>query len=141
MQITLTRLPHYNIVVMIGDYTNPHHSRLSTCNFSRCFKTCCDGHDGSGRCYHCDSFFTYCLRHVDTLTADCPEGGTIMRSDVNPNNKSIDFSQNTVLGLDNPLVFHGLNDTWNVSINFIHMFTAILEALINKYASTIIRIG
>ena len=119
MQTTLTRLPQYEIVVMIDGYTNPYNARpiSSSCSGSQCSRICCDGHDGQGGCYRCDSFFTYCLRNVDTLKTDCPEGGTIMRSDVNPNDASVDFSQNTVLGLDNPLIFQGLTDTWNVSIN------------------------
>ena len=111
----LTGLPQYEIVVMIGGYTNPYHGRQS-CSNSACLRVCCDGHDGSGNCHRCDSFFIYCLRNFDTLTADCPEGGTVMRSNVNPDDASIDFSQNTVLGLDNPLVFQGINHTWNVSI-------------------------
>ena len=114
--IQLTGLPQYEIAVTIGGYTNPRHSRQS-CSSSVCFRACCDGHDGSGGCHRCDSFFTYCLKDIDTLTPGCPEGGTIMMSDVNPNDASIDFSQNTVLGLDNPLVFQGINHTWNVSIN------------------------
>ena len=82
---------------------------------------CCDGFDsGSFDCYRCDSFFTYCLRNVDTLTAGCPEDVNIMRSGVNPDDAPIDFSQNTVLGLDNPLVFQGLSDNWNVSIILFH---------------------
>ena len=116
MQITLTRLPQYKIAVMISSYTNPVQARILC---SSCMDiVCCDGHDSLGGCLRCDSFFTYCLRNVDTRTDDCPEDGTIMMSDVNPNDASIDFSQNTVLGLNNPIVFQGLNDTWNVSILF-----------------------
>ena len=115
MQITLSRLPQYKIEVMIDSYTNPY-DRLPNCDGLRCFRVCCDGHDGSGGCRRCDSFFTYCLKDIDTLTPSCPENGTIMMSDANPDDAYIDFSQNTVLGLNNPLVFQGLTDTWNVSI-------------------------
>ena len=117
LQITLTRLPQYKIAVMISSYTNPLQARILCSSCMDDTPACCDGHDGLGGCLRCDSFFTYCLRNVDTLTPGCPEGGTIMMSDVNPDDASIDFSQNTVLGLDNPIVFQGLSDTWNVSIN------------------------
>ena len=101
---------------MISSYTNPLQARIlcSSCDDT----VCCDGHDGLGGCLRCDSFFTYCLKNVDTRTDDFPEDGTTMMSDVNPDDASIDFSQNTVLGLNNPIVFQGLNDTWNVSILF-----------------------
>ena len=122
IQITSTRLPQYKISVMIGNYTNPMQSRILCVDAMQCINNwspqCCDGHDGDGNCHHgCDSFFTYCLRNVDSLTAGCPEGGNIMRSAINLNDASIDFSQNTVLGLHNPLVFQGLNGAWNVSIS------------------------
>ena len=117
--MTLRRPLQYKTVVMISSYTNSDHS-IQNCGRFSCFRTCCDEHDDSGtKCLGCDSFFTYCLRNVDTLTPGCPEDGTIMMSDVNPDDAYIDFSMNTVLGLDNPLVFHGLTDTWNVSINYL----------------------
>ena len=119
MQLTLTKLPQYKVAILVGNYTNPHQNRpyKSRCtNGHGWIKSCCDGFDGSSfTCCRCDSFFMYCLRNVDTLTAGCPESGTIMRSTVNLNDTSVDFSQNNVLGLDNPLIFQGLNDTWNVS--------------------------
>ena len=103
---------------MIRDFNNPSQQRLFACNEVRCFYLCCDGlNSTSSLCHHCDSYFAYCLRNVGTLTAGCPEDGNTMRSDTNTNNTFIDFSQNTVFGLDNPLVFHGLNGTWNVSIH------------------------
>ena len=123
VQATSSRLAQYEIAVMIGGYINPHQVRQisnSSCNpsRSRCDNMCYDGHAGSEVCHRCDSFFTYCLRNVDTatLSAGCPEGGNILKSDINPNDTSIDFSQNPVLGLDNPLIFQGLDYTWNVSI-------------------------
>ena len=119
MQITLTGIPQYEIAVTIDGYTNPQQTRCSN-NMNICrhrHNECCDGfNSGTFECNRCDSFFTYCLRNFDTLTTGCPEDGSTMRSDVNPNDASIDFSQNTVLGLDNPLVFQGINHTWNVSI-------------------------
>ena len=121
IQITMTRLPHYEIVVVIANYTNPSRSARgqtsNTCRGSNC--SCCDGsRDGSGNCSDgCDSSFVYCLREVDTLDGHgCPYGGTILISHPNYDDRPTDFSQNTVLGLDNPLVFQGLSDTWKVSI-------------------------
>ena len=128
MQITLTGLPQYEVEVTIDGYTNPNQARPSCNHVTDCpYTSCCDGFNSmSFVCHRCDSFFTYCLRSVDTLRDGCPEGGNnTIRSDVNPDDASIDFSQNTVLGLDNPLVFQGINDTWNVSIIPCRFFPAI----------------
>ena len=118
MQITLAGPPQYEVEVMISGFINPSQQNLE-CDDSRCFYACCDGVvPTSSLCRRCDSFFTYCLREFGTLTAGCPEGGNVMRSDTNIDDWSIDFSQNTVLSLDNPLIFQGINDTWNVSIYY-----------------------
>ena len=121
IQITMTRPPHYEIVVMVVNYTNPSHSARrqtsNSCRGSNC--SCCDGsRDGSGNCTGgCDTSFVYCLRKVDTLDGSgCPGGVPILRSSTNYDDTFIDFSQNTVLGLKNPLVFQGLSDNWKVSI-------------------------
>ena len=106
MQVIFAGLPQYEVEVMIGGYTNPPQLIRIGCNdFRQCFHTCCDGFNStSSSCHRCDSFFTYCLRNVDTVTSGCPEGGN-MTSGTNINDASIYFSQNTVLGMDNPLVF------------------------------------
>ena len=107
---------------MISNYTNPHQHKLwgSVCFSSSCETDCCDGfNQHSFSCNDgCDSFFTCCLRNINTLTAGCPDldGNTTRSSAVNPNDAPIDFSQDTVLGLENPLIFQGINHTWNVSI-------------------------
>ena len=113
MQITMTGLPQCSITVMIDNYANlTQIAPVKLCTVFPCImvseRKCCDGFDsGSFQCHRCDSYFTYCLRKVDTLTAGCPEDGHIMSSDGNPNYVSIDFSQSTVLGLVNPLIFQG----------------------------------
>ena len=126
MQINMTRVQQYEVVVMVVNYANPSHSaRRQFSNSCRGFNcSCCDDprpdfrRDGFGNCYDgCDSSFVYCLRKVDALDGSgCLGGGSILRSNTNYDDRSIDFSQNIVLGLHNPLVFPGLSDTWEVSI-------------------------
>ena len=43
-----------------------------------------------------------------------------MQSDVNVNDADIDFSQSTVLGLNNPLNLPGLTNDWNMSVLIIN---------------------
>ena len=60
---------------------------------------------------------TYGIINLTGLNVIATMEVNIMRSDVNPNDTSIDYSQNTVLGLSNSLVFHVLTNTWNMSIS------------------------
>ena len=118
----MTRVLQYEVVVMVDNYTNPSQSARrqtsNSCRGSNC--SCCDSpeRDGSGNCQNgCDSSFDYCLRKVDGGAACSGHGGgTVLRSYTNFDDGSIDFSQNSVLNLNNPLVFQGLTDTWKVSI-------------------------
>lgn len=41
--------------------------------------------------------------------------GSRISNGSNTDDAPIDFSQSSVLGLDNPLTLEGLTDTWNVS--------------------------
>lgn len=63
----------------------------------------------------CDSKFVYCLRPLGTQDPqqECSDGKRV--SSVNANDDAIDFSNDTVLGLSNPLILHGLTREWSVS--------------------------
>ena len=63
----------------------------------------------------CDSYFTYCLRpfsEVQLTISRCFSGQITSRA--NPNDGHLDFSQSTVLGLNNPLRLFG-QGVYNVS--------------------------
>ena len=59
----------------------------------------------------CDSFFTYCLGREQ---GGCVSG-TQRRSEVNINDGFLDFSQGSVLGLENPIIISGSTDPYTVS--------------------------
>ena len=65
----------------------------------------------------CDTFFTYCLRPLNTTGFDCgSSSGSEIQSGVNENDAAVNFSQSTVLGLSNPINLPGLTNDWNVSV-------------------------
>ena len=110
--------------VRLLDYENPT-QRCQGCRFlDSGFRSCCDDFSRSDRCTdgdrECDSYFTYCLRPFNFL--DSQEGGCSdldsserMTSSVNSNDRSIDFTQDIVLGLDNPFHLQGLTNDYTVS--------------------------
>ena len=73
-------------------------------------RTVCMGGD------QCDSYFIYCLRTIGSTGRNCSYFGTRMSS-ANTDDRPIDFSQSSVLGLDNPLQLQGLTDAYTVSDN------------------------
>ena len=61
----------------------------------------------------CDSFFIYCLRlfgDEDSQEGGCSDTNKIMRSGTIWNDGSIDFTQDTVLRLNNPFHLQGLHE-------------------------------
>ena len=112
----------YIVQAQIHSYTNPNQRRVTGCStilgvILRCSSTCCDNGDGActsgGR--RCDTFFLFCLRPFGTEIGCDSNHDIVMQSNNTNNDGSIDFSQGTFLGLSNPLVFQGLNNSWNVS--------------------------
>lgn len=81
---------------------------------------CCDTHNRiicveSDRC---DSYFFYCLRTIGSSGRNCSYFGSRL-STVNYQDEAVDFSQNLVLGLENPLLLRGLTDTYHNAVSCI----------------------
>ena len=94
----------YTVEVRTIGYSNPT-NRLFRGN-------CCDPPILNDTvCGKCDSTFFYCLKSFGG-TEDCRggQGSTLIAMDGAP----LDFSQNTVLGLPNPLPLSGLTTKWKV---------------------------
>ena len=128
IQAAASGLSRYEVAVAISNYSNPQQIR-PLCN-GRCFNTlfyCCDNDLGlQSDCpenmveSRCDIYFVYCLRsRLDTTPGlvQCPDTTEAMTSDVNQNDRPLNFSQSKVLGLDNPLIFQGLTENWTVSLS------------------------
>ena len=64
----------------------------------------------------CDSFFTYCIGNGDR---GCLDPLQQRMSAVNVNDGPVNFSQSTVLGLENPLILQGLTYAYHVCVNSI----------------------
>lgn len=95
----------YIVEVRTLDYSNSANRVLEGNN-------CCDPPpSNSTNCGKCDTFFFYCLKRVGG-TEDCNngQGSTGIAWDDAP----IDFTQDTVLGLPNPLLLPGLTSKWKV---------------------------
>jgi hypothetical protein len=66
----------------------------------------------------CDTYFDYCLRPLGSEEeggggGGCSYSGYVI-STTNRDDRFVDFSPSTVLGLDNPLILPGLTSDWNV---------------------------
>ena len=110
---------YYELEIKINAYSNPNQVRPfcdPLCYFNS--PLCCDSAQ-LGTCTtrgRCDSLFFYCLRAVRTSSSQrgCTYRGSRLSSR-NLEDARIDFSNGTVLGLENPLILQGLTTTWNVS--------------------------
>ena len=103
--------------VRLLGYQNPTQTRFRDSGERRC----CDGGDSSG-CTEgfrrCDSRFTYCLRAFGNQSSQeggCSDPNERMRSGPNWDDGSINFTQDKVLGLDNPFHLQGLSNNYTVS--------------------------
>ena len=109
----------YLVEVRLLGYENPTQrclsnggQRLSCCDDFRRQDRCTDGDR------ECDSYFIYCLRAFQTRDSQeggCPNSDRTVTSDVNTDDGMIDFSQSTVLGLNNPFQLQGLTEDYRVS--------------------------
>lgn len=59
----------------------------------------------------CDSYFVYCIGDKGGRCVP----GTKRRSGVNINDRPLDFTQTSVLGLENPIIISGATDSYTVS--------------------------
>ena len=103
----------YILEVRTHSYNNPT-NRCAGCRMGLNDAGCCDDFSvfectGDLRC---DNYFYYCLRTLWSVGFVC-DGGQVSRSE--PDGKTINFSQDMVLGLANPLPLNGISDAWNVS--------------------------
>ena len=107
--------------MQLNDYSNPNQLRIVFCpplqGGSVCNYVCCDS--GPGACTsggrRCDTFFIFCLRPLRAGSGLGCNSGTVLQSRVNVNDATIDFSQSSFLGLNNPFTLPGLTNNWNVS--------------------------
>ena len=106
--------------VRLLGYQNPT-QRCQECPLHDEFRRCSDDdnrNDGCGGNRRSDSYFTYCLRPFDSQDSqngDCSDPNKRMRSSRNLNDGSIDFTQDKVLGLDNPFHLQGFSNDYTVS--------------------------
>ena len=104
----------YQLEVTVFGYNNPT-GRCQGCPRRSGTRACCDDFDSiscSGS-DHCDSRFTYCLQTLGSTDSDCSYFGT-RTSTINVADGPLNFSQNRVLGLENPLILQGLTNTYMV---------------------------
>ena len=103
----------YLVEVRLDGYTNP----TGGCQDCRC----CDGKSfvctGSNLC---DSYFIYCLRPFGDdrqPPVGCSRSSNEYRntSSINTDDGHLNFSEGTVLGLNNPQILSGLEDPYEVS--------------------------
>ena len=123
----------YNLQVRMHNYTNPTGKCPSCVEVLSPEPGCCDRHGQLGSCdsYRCDTYFTYILRALGSsktgencTTAD-PDNTSLhwrQTSLPNINDGRINFSDSTVLGLDNPLTLGGWDNSWNVRNLCTHCF-------------------
>ena len=110
----------YQVEVRLLGYENPTQT-CQECLRNDRQRRCCDSNNlatrGCSDGSRCDSYFIYCLRAFDD--EDSREGGCSdrerMTSGRNWGDGSIDFTQDTVLGLDNPFYLQGLRSDYMVS--------------------------
>ena len=103
----------YFLEVSVHGYSNPTGTCRDCSVDGQRVRGCCDRFrttDCSGDLL-CDSFFTYCVGSDDGGCVDPLQQRT---SAVNINDGPVNFSQSTVLGLENPLILQGLTHAYRV---------------------------
>ena len=111
----------YLVQVRLNGYSNP----TGKCGDYQLCRTssgqrCCDRPTTTNCGQFCDSYFIYCLRPLgERRPLDSPRCfSNETRAESSPNrndNRSLDFSQRTVLDLDNPQNLSGLGEAYQVS--------------------------
>ena len=121
VQVCVVVEGRYLVEVRLNGYTNPTGKRRHK---SGTGIRCCDDNTAtvcSSSSLLCDSYFIYCLRLFGDARQP-PEGCSNEMIEYrssspyyNPNDGHLNFSQSTVLGLDNPQVLPGLRGPYQVS--------------------------
>ena len=101
--------------VQVFNYSNPT-GKCRDCRlpgYAHLWSTsCCDDTENFDACngsQRCDSYFTYCLRPFGSEGNGCADKEN-WTSTVNEDDQWMNFSQKTVLGLENPLKLPGLTN-------------------------------
>ena len=100
---------NYTVMVRSHSFSNPS---------NRCFQCqlgCCDNYNSTTICAgsdRCDIIFTYYLCPFGSASCTDRAG---MRSGTAFDDRPIDFTQSTVLGLPNPLPLSGASERWEVN--------------------------
>ena len=115
----------YLLEVRLNGYENPDGKCIDpNCPLRMNTHSCCDNFGKFGDCNRpdraCDSYFIFCLRTFGTqreiLYNYCQENynGTRLTS-VNVNDGLLNYTNKTVLGLENPFLLPGLTEEYKVS--------------------------
>lgn len=113
----------YQLQVKLFGYDNPT-GKCPFCipNSGPQIRGCCDQFSENNFCsmnLRCDSFFTYCLQLVGSTETECSYSGSVMSATNWNDSQTIDFSNSTVLNLQNPLTLPGLTNDYQVSYIYI----------------------
>lgn len=118
----------------VHNYSNPT-NRCPVCRDNDILPVgCCDRFTNLGSCEgadRCDNAFFYCLRELGSPPDEDPtqlrglcgfhtREGKISQQNVD--GEDIDFSQDNVLGLENPISLSGISSRWTVSLFFLKIF-------------------
>ena len=110
----------YLVEVRLNGYTNPTGSCQGCKRSPGSGLTCCDTVHVTSDCMRdgrqCDSYFVYCLRPFGDARQPprgCSSDEYRNVSSINTDDGSLDFSQSTVLLLNNPQVLSGLEDIYD----------------------------
>ena len=108
----------YLLEVEVFGYNNPT-GRCQDClrPAGKNERSCCDSpnHTICSGDQRCDSYFVYCSRPLNSYSeeASCHFGERVI-STVNVDDGPVNFSQSTVLGLENPLQLQGPSQVYEV---------------------------
>ena len=111
----------YLLEVGLNGYANPD-GKCIACPRGMNTNSCCDDFGRFKNCNHpdraCDSYYIFCLRTFGTEREryNCQKNykGTRVTS-INVNDAPLDYTNKTVLGLENPFLLPGLTEDYKVS--------------------------
>ena len=115
----------YKLEVHIHSYDNPSGRCPGCIERLNTEPGCCDLYSDLDSCMGDDKCDTYFIYAVGTLDSSQP-GDNCSSSELqsnqstrqvslhNEDDRYLDFSNKTVLGLSNPLILHGVDDAWRV---------------------------
>ena len=135
----------YVLEVRLNGYDNQENSCVDCQPEGRMRFGCCDDHNrNNGDCSGnrpCDSYFIFCLRPFgsERVTYDCRTlyNDTKVTS-VNNNDGPVDFTDEIVLGLENPFLLPGLTEEYEVSNCSYHFeLSSLTTCIYREFNSTL----